>query len=222
MQAATNPYIDSLDRYTGFLSPEVISRIDVPVLTQTGWQDEQLGSRPLYALEDLDPERTWVVATNGTHGGFTSNPWFSDLVVDFLEHFLRGGTADEFDVAPVHVAREVRDDESFTDLVTYDEWPPPTEVRTLHAQPDGTLALEAPSEVAALDYRYPQPAPRGLRDVGSRRTAVAGPPRRSESRGGARPRSSANRISHPRPSSHSPEAQVAYPSSNQRGIRPGR
>lgn len=159
VQAATNPYIDSLDRYTGFLSPEVISRIDVPVLTQTAWQDEQLGSRPLYALEDLDPDRTWVVATNGTHGGFTSNPWFSDLVVDFLEHFLRGGTAEDFAVPPVHVAREVRDDESFTDLVTYDEWPPPTEVRTLHAQPDGTLGLDAPTAEAALDYRHPQPAP---------------------------------------------------------------
>ncbi len=159
VQAATNPYVDSLDRYTGFLSPEVLSHIDVPVLTQTAWQDEQLGSRPLYAIEHLPEDATWVVATNGTHGGFTSNPWFSDLVVDFLEHFLRGGAPDGFDVPPVQVAREVRDDESFADVVPYDAWPPPTTVETLAAQPDGTLALEPAAADATLDYRYPQPAP---------------------------------------------------------------
>ena len=63
----TNPYVDSLDRYTEFLNPQKIAAIDVPVLTQTAWQDEQLVWLPTYAWDLLDPE-------NDLDGGHERHP----------------------------------------------------------------------------------------------------------------------------------------------------
>ena len=169
----TNPYVDSLDRYTEFLNPRKIAAIDVPVLTQTAWQDEQLGSRPTYAWDLLDPDTTWMVATNGTHGGFVHNPWFAELAVDFLEHTLRGGAPDGFDAPHVQVVQEVLDDQSHTDIDAYDTWPVPTEPLALYPDADGTLGLEPPTEPAALSYPTPLPSPGWFVEFGLLPTPIA-------------------------------------------------
>lgn len=160
VQAASNPYKDSLDRYTTFLQPEDLAKIDVPALVYTAWQDEQLGSRAMHAYEYLDPSHRWIVASNGDHIGFAGSDWHRELGVRFLAHFLRGGTPDEFDVPQVQIARDVRKgDATFDELDVYDTYPVPTVTTTLYAQPDGTFDLTAPNDAATLDYNYPQPAP---------------------------------------------------------------
>ena len=35
------------------MNPARLAAIDVPVLTHTSWQDEQLGSRPTYAYDQM-------------------------------------------------------------------------------------------------------------------------------------------------------------------------
>lgn len=159
VQAATNPYIDSLDRYTDFLMPEHLARIDVPTLVYTAWQDEQLGSRAMHGYEHLRPDRSWIVASNGDHIGFAGSDWHLDLSTRFLVHHLRGGSADTFDAPRVQIAREVRKDATFDELDTYDTYPVPTVTTTLQAHPDGSLQLRPPDQAAGLTYRYPLPAP---------------------------------------------------------------
>lgn len=160
VQAATSPYKDSMSRYTEFLQPEDLARIEVPALVYTAWQDEQLGSRAMYGYEHLDEDRRWIVASNGDHIGFAGSAWYRQLGTEFLRHFLTGGAVEDFDHPQVMIARDVRaDDATFGELDAYDTYPVPTQTTTLHAHPDGSLRLTAPTTTATLDYAYPLPAP---------------------------------------------------------------
>lgn len=160
IQAATHPFKDSLDRYTDFLQPEDLGRIDVPVLAYTAWQDEQLGSRAMYGYEHLDPGQRWIVASNGDHIGFAGSAWYRELGTAFLSHFLHGGAPEDFDRPPVMIARDVRRaDATFTELDTHDTLPVPTITTTLHARADGSLRLAPPTARGTVDYAAPLPAP---------------------------------------------------------------
>ncbi len=160
VQAASNPYKDSFDRYTDFLQPEDLARIQAPTLVYTAWQDEQLGSRAMHAYEHLDPAHRWIVASNGDHIGFAGSAWHREFMVDFLDHFLRGGTPDDFDAPMVQLARDVRrEDAGFDEMTTFDTYPVPTATVRLYAQPDQSLALDAPTEAAELSFGAPLPAP---------------------------------------------------------------
>ncbi len=160
VQAATHPYIDSLDRYTDFLQPEDLAAIEAPTLVYTAWQDEQLGSRAMHAYRFLDPDHRWIVASNGDHIGFAGSKWNQDLSLRFLEHFLRGGTADDFDAPAVQIARDVRKgDASFDALDTYGTYPVPTVRTTLYPQLDGSLRRSPATDTGSLDLDAPLPAP---------------------------------------------------------------
>lgn len=170
-RAATSPHIDSFGRYTDFLMPEHLAEIEVPALVYTAWQDEQLGSRSMHAYEYLDPERRWVVGSNGDHIGFSGSPWYQEQMLDFLDHFLRGGATDGYDAARVRIARDVRKGgASFDELDSYDTYPVPTVTTTLVA--DGTdlsLRLTTPTDATELSFDAPLPAgsvPVGI-DVGA-------------------------------------------------------
>lgn len=164
--AQTSPFVDSLDRYTDFLGPEKLAAIDVPVLTHTAWQDEQLGSRPVYAYDHLDPDRTWIVVSNGTHGGFERNPWFSAYVVDFLDHMLHGGPPQGWDAPRVQVVQEVRDDQAHADIDAHRAWPVRTEPLALYPDAHGTLGPERPAREAELAWPTPLPSPGWFVEVG--------------------------------------------------------
>lgn len=164
--ARTSPYVDSLERYTTFLGPDKLAAIDVPVLTHTAWQDEQLGSRAVYAYDHLDPDRTWIVVSNGTHGGFERNDWFAGLVVDFLDHVLHRGASDAWDAPRVQVVQEVRDDQSHADVDAYPAWPVPTQALALYPGPDGTLSPDRPARTGRFDWPTPLPSPGWFVEVG--------------------------------------------------------
>lgn len=160
VQAASNPHIDSFARYQEFMLPEDLARVEVPTLVYTAWQDEQLGSRAMHAYEHLDPELRWVVGSNGDHIGFSGAVWHQDLMLSFLDHFLRGGTTDSFAVPRVQIARDVRKgDASFDELDTYDTYPVPTSTTTLHLHPDASLRTTTPAEPGTRTFTAPLPAP---------------------------------------------------------------
>jgi uncharacterized protein len=162
VEAASIPYTDSDERYAKFLTPELFERIEVPVLGQVGWQDEQLGSRAWHAFERLDPSRTWMVGSNGAHGTIVNSGRFRRLAADFLEHFLRGGRPQDFDAPRLQIWKGFSTDFEPAVIETYDRWPLMAETLTLHALPDGSLRPEPPSASGSFSYLYPLPAPSTL------------------------------------------------------------
>ena len=83
-----HPYDDTFFRTH---SPEAgLDRIDVPVLGEMAWQDEQTGPRGGLAFDRLDPDRTWVVGSNGIHGMYAKSPDSRALLHRFFDHYLKG------------------------------------------------------------------------------------------------------------------------------------
>ncbi len=67
------------------------TRIDVPAFGCLSWQDDETSSRGSSYLSDLDPARTWVVATNGYHGMCElDSPQITDELVAFFNRFVKG------------------------------------------------------------------------------------------------------------------------------------
>lgn len=157
--AATSPFVDSLDRYTDFLTPEDLARVQAPALVYSAWQDEQLGSRAMHAYEHLPADRRWVVGSNGDHIGVPGSAFFRALQVDFLDHFLHGGTPEGFDAPRVQVLRDVRDDATATEVDAYDRYPVPVVQEQLHLHADASLRRRPAPTAGALHYAYPLAAP---------------------------------------------------------------
>lgn len=79
------------DAYYVGRSPERgLGRIDVPVLGEMAWQDEQTGPRGGLAFEQLDPARTWTVGTNGHHGMYAASPTSRRLLHRFFDRYVKG------------------------------------------------------------------------------------------------------------------------------------
>jgi uncharacterized protein len=158
-----HPYDDATwDHY----SPErILEDINVPLLTCQAMQDDQVSSRAGgYWLDHVDPTTSWTVFTNGNHG--TCDDYqtpYTDLVVRFFDHYVRG-VANGFGSEPhVQVWHETRhDDEARANVpgwvASYPSWPVAVEPRSFHLTPAGALsALPAPA-IAASSYAYPLPS----------------------------------------------------------------
>jgi hypothetical protein len=66
-------------------------KIDIPTFGCYTWQDDEVESRGSSYLSDLDPKRTWVVASNGYHGMCElSIPQVTDELVAFFNRFVKG------------------------------------------------------------------------------------------------------------------------------------
>ncbi|MGA7540129.1 MAG: CocE/NonD family hydrolase [Steroidobacteraceae bacterium] len=63
--------------------------ISVPVLSMESFQDQAVSSREGYYQETLDPERTWMLQTNGPHDLYESLR-FRPVLVAFLDRFVKG------------------------------------------------------------------------------------------------------------------------------------
>jgi uncharacterized protein len=72
--------------------------ISVPVLSMESFQDEAVSSRDGYYQETLDPERTWILQTNGQHDLYESSQ-FRKMLVAFLDRFVKG-ERNEFETRP--------------------------------------------------------------------------------------------------------------------------
>jgi hypothetical protein len=66
-------------------------QIDIPTFGCYTWQDDEVESRGSTYLSQLDPKRTWVVASNGYHGMCElSIPKVTDELVAFFNRFVKG------------------------------------------------------------------------------------------------------------------------------------
>jgi putative CocE/NonD family hydrolase len=63
--------------------------IQVPVLSMESFQDEAVTSREGYYQETLEPDRVWMVQTNGPHDLYESQAFRSTLVA-YVDHFVKG------------------------------------------------------------------------------------------------------------------------------------
>ena len=153
-----HPYDDAFFRSR---SPQAgLRRIDVPVLGAAAWQDEQTGPRGVLAFDRTDPDRTWVVGTNGIHGMYAASPRFRSLLLRFMDRWVKGerngwestphrqlwfdADTDTFDPASVVTSRG-------------DEHDVRGRTRALALGPDG--ALGARRATGSTSYATPLPSP---------------------------------------------------------------
>jgi putative CocE/NonD family hydrolase len=156
VQVAREPYD------TGFFTRSLgdrIADIDVPVLSQTAWQDEQVSGRIASALRALHSATSFHVLTNGSHGVSVTGTAFADLEEDFFDRYV-GGVANGFETATPHVQvwHELQAPAYVPRWVTgYATWPTPA-ATTFHLTADGRLTPSAPLAAGRVPYAYPAPA----------------------------------------------------------------
>ncbi|CAB4717821.1 MAG: CocE/NonD family hydrolase [Actinobacteria bacterium] len=150
------------DRFFRSRSPERgLSRIDVPVLGEMSWQDEQTGVRGGLAFEKTDPRTTWTIGTNGMHGMYAESPRSRALLHQYFDHYLKGERNGWQRTPHVQIWHETAvDGYDPAWVTTSDTRPFPGTVRTFRLGPDGTLgAPVAAGATAGTSYLTPLPSP---------------------------------------------------------------
>jgi putative CocE/NonD family hydrolase len=146
-------------------------RIEVPLLSMEAFQDEATTVRAGYYQELLDPQKLWMVQTNGNHDLYESRQFLPTLLA-FFDHFVKG-VGNGFERRPhVEVWQDTvttgsergRDYDSGSKagwVYTRSSLPVAVETMDLPLAADHRLAL--PGEVAASSaadtYRYPVEGP---------------------------------------------------------------
>src|SRR3954454_23614523 len=141
------------------------ARIDVPTLGCFTWQDDETGSRGSSYLGDLDPARTWIVASNGYHGMCDlSSPRITNELLAFFDRFVKGTRNGYAHTAHVQLWHDATTNSAghnvpswITRFKSYSSIP----VRrlALYFRPGGKLALTRPKGAGGPDdYAYPGPA----------------------------------------------------------------
>ena len=146
-----------------------VQQIDLPVLSMESFQDEATTARGGYYQERLDPQKLWLVQTNGNHDLYESLR-FREILIAFLDRFVKDAS-NNFESRPhVEVWEETssRAKEPFherqeqaapTWVITRDNFPPKVETLRLYLAPEGVLS-EARGEGGKPDsYDYPVPGP---------------------------------------------------------------
>lgn len=161
--APQHPYLDS---YYSAQPSSYLSRVHLPVLGCTTWQDLILSSREVsvYATQ-LDPALTWFFGSNGMHTACTLP---SGVLIQFLDHFVKG-VENGFEVTPhVQLAHEVSAQNVqlqspagnmsgapvWTSSLT--NWDGSVSPLTLYLKGDGSLTLTVPDDTSSsASYTYP-------------------------------------------------------------------
>jgi uncharacterized protein len=146
-----------------------IGGIRVPVLSMEAFQDEATTARAGYYHERLDPQRLWLVQTNGNHDLYESLR-FRQTLVAFLDHFVRGldnGFAKRPHVE-IWYETDANDSSGFHEReesavprwqVTRDRLPVAIEPLVLNLGAQHTLTPDAPAPSAPDHYVYPVNGP---------------------------------------------------------------
>ncbi|HEV2890960.1 MAG TPA: CocE/NonD family hydrolase [Frankiaceae bacterium] len=156
-RVAAAPY--SEDAFWSRSFTDRIGDIEVPVLSLSAWQDEQVSARVTGAYEALDPATSWHVVTNGNHGVSVTAPDFLALEERFFDKYV-AGVPNGFETTPhVQVWHELQAPSYAPRWVTSypSGWPAPA-ATTYHLTADGRLASAAPLAAGATSYAYPLPA----------------------------------------------------------------
>jgi uncharacterized protein len=142
------------------------ARIDVPVLGCLTWQDDEVSSRGgIDLMSDLNPARTWLIASNGYHAGCElTAPSITHELIAFFNRFVRGahnGFAKKPHVQIWHDAHTNSAGDNVPSWITNFR-----SYRSIHVRPlalyfrsGGELSLTPPRGQAQPNrYAYPGPA----------------------------------------------------------------
>jgi putative CocE/NonD family hydrolase len=141
------------------------AKIDVPVFGCFSWQDDEVSSRGSSYLSELDPTRTWVVASNGYHGMCElDSPQITDELVAFFNRFVKG-VSNGFEQTPhIRIWHDTTTNSAsdnvpswVTSFNSYSSIP----IRrlALYFRSNGELSLTAPKGEGRPDrYAYPGPS----------------------------------------------------------------
>lgn len=163
LQGLLHPYDDAF--WQAHRPGANAARIDVPVFDCLAWQDDEVSSRGNSYLSELDPARTWVVATNGYHGMCElSSPQITQELVAFFDQFVKGAD-DGFESTPhIQIWHDTHTDGAadnvpswITDFGSYSSVP--VRPLSLYFGAAGTLSLTPPeSQQPPTSYVYPGPS----------------------------------------------------------------
>lgn len=151
-------------------------KIDIPTFGCLSWQDDETSSRGSAYLADLDPARTWVLATNGYHGMCElDSPGITNELVDFFDRFVKG-EPNGFEQHTPHIqlwhetAADGAGDNVPSWVTSFSSYKSiPVRPLSLYFGPGGGLSLTKPSGEDRPDsYAYPGPV------LGSEDGVVAG------------------------------------------------
>ncbi|MDT7785769.1 MAG: uncharacterized protein QOF58_4188 [Pseudonocardiales bacterium] len=152
-----HPYVDAY--WTSKTVGEAAGKIDVPALGCTTWQDDEVGSRAAWTMfPKLDPERTWMVGSNGFHGQCAYSTAMTRELVRFFDRFVKGEN-NGYETTPHtqiwHDATDATDARPGW-VTSGGSWPPRTDASKLYLGKDAVLTAAAPAgEQPADDYVSP-------------------------------------------------------------------
>lgn len=160
-----SPHIDGTFGWMERSPAATAAQIDVPVLTINFWQDEQTGSRiggllePGGLLSVLGLEQSWAVMSNGNHDLTWGHPLYTQMLVPFYEHYLRGVDNGWEDTPRVQILHELDATERQPNWTTATNALPAPQATALYLREGGVLATEAPAtEEGGDSYLYPAPS----------------------------------------------------------------
>ena len=144
------------------------AQIKVPVLAMEAFQDEATTVRAGYYHNRLDPERLWLLQTNGNHDLYESLR-FREILLAFFDNFVKG-VSNGFDKRPhVEIWQETdalgkdghERDESAAPRwqITRERFPVAVENWILNLGSDHSLTTEAPRSSPPDAYDYPVEGP---------------------------------------------------------------
>lgn len=135
----------------------IVDRINVPVLGVQSYQDEQTGPRGSSFWDQLDPEKTWLITTNGHHSMYAASDQLQQTLDGFYGHFLKG-ERNGFERTPrVQIWHETTYDGPKPRSITTRARLPVSVVDTaIPLGPDG-LRPSTPGDSSSFDYPIPSP-----------------------------------------------------------------
>ncbi len=174
LNALQHPFVDSF--WQAHHPGANAGRIDIPTFGCLTWQDDEVSSRGSSYLNELDPARTWVVASNGYHGmcelsvtgggeGSGDSPLIIDELVAFFNRFVKG-VHNGFEKKTAHIqlwheAHTNRAGDTVPSwITTFKSYSSiPVQPLALYFRSSGELSLSPPKGKTSPDtYAYPGPA----------------------------------------------------------------
>lgn len=153
------------DEYWARDPSTLLADVRIPVLGCVTWQDSTVTSRAADLFgEDLPPDRTWLVANNGPHGGCAVA---EDMLMRFYGRYLKGEANGWERTPPLTLHHEVppEGDGSIerwtapgrpTWTTTHQRFDGGVQPLLLRLQPGGRLDREAPQAEGQVErYAYP-------------------------------------------------------------------
>ncbi len=143
-----------------------LSRITVPALLFSQWQDEQVGGRITGSLGALKPDRTWLVASNGDHAWGICGPCV-ELQKRFFRWALKGDQRSWRQVSHYQIWEESTKLLHFPSadpvgdkgwVVTSPTWPPRVQPLAFSLADGGRLVIGAGRAAGSSSYAYPGPS----------------------------------------------------------------